>query len=57
MLEQLLAAPPRFGPADAEKKGMRRLPLSNIDLAGNSEGLLKQWVSTLCREGILRHEL
>lgn len=56
VLEQLLAAPPRYGP-DASKNGMLRLPLSNIDLAGNDEQLLKQWASTLCREGVLTETL
>ena len=53
VLEQLLAAPPRYG-LEASKKG---LDLGSIDLAGNDEQLLKQWVSTLCREGILSQKL
>ena len=52
VLEQLLAAPPRYAP-DGSKNNILRLPLNHIDLAGNDEQLLKQWVSTLCREGIL----
>ena len=56
VLEQLLAAPPRYGP-DANKNGVVCLSLSNIDLAGNDEELLTEWVSTLCREGILRQKL
>ena len=56
VLEQLLAAPPRFGPAENHKHGKWRLPLTSVDLAGHDEGLLKQWVSMLSREGVLRQE-